>query len=505
MKITAATLAVATACLLALPATTASAGTYKAMQCYERTGAGYADATYTSSSNRYRRSADCGGRGLGITHVPGRSATGSGRYGAWALTAPAGTRIVRAAARVSAKSQGWHVPQIEIGFTGGGRDRLAGVRGDLHTVSWQGVAGRSLTGRLTCANRNRCKPGRDAYLYMRRIALTLRDDVAPDVELGGSLVERGSRRGKQTLEVGALDSGSGVRDISVALNGDPLAARRMDCSVAAGVALRLRPCPAGRTASFEISTELPQFRQGPNELRVCVADFAPRSASNRACKTRTIRVDNLCPVATRPGAVLRARFEDGGERTVGRSDTAERVVGSLVDEAGQPVRGAEVCVATRIRAGGSTRERVVATPATDADGRFAARIPAGPSREVRVAHWPGRARAIERYLALDVKAIPRLAVGPGGTLRNGDRARFAARLPGPANGHRRVTIQARSNGRWFGIAGGLTNRAGRWRGAYRFRSTTGTRRYAFRAVVKKQRGYPYAGGRSKIRRLTVAG
>lgn len=133
--------AVLTLALLLGAAPAAYGGTYKAIQCYERSGAGHADATFNSSSQNYRSSSDCEGRGLGIEHNPGATRTGSGRYGAWTLTAPAGTEIIRAAARVDAESENWHVPQALLGLEGGARDLLDGVRGDLHTIDWEGAAG----------------------------------------------------------------------------------------------------------------------------------------------------------------------------------------------------------------------------------------------------------------------------------------------------------------------------------------------------------------------------
>ena len=199
--------------LLAGAAPNARGGTYKAIQCYERSGAGHADAAYASSSDRYRSSADCEGPGLGITHHPGPSRTGSGRFGAWTITAPAGTEIVRAAARVSASSQNSHVPQVQVGLEGGARELLDGVRGNLHSVNWEGAGGSYFSARLACASRDDCGDGRDAYIYARRIALTLRDLAPPSLQLGGTLLESGSRRGDQVLEVNAADSGSGVRSI----------------------------------------------------------------------------------------------------------------------------------------------------------------------------------------------------------------------------------------------------------------------------------------------------
>ncbi|MDX6586634.1 MAG: hypothetical protein QOI31_1107 [Solirubrobacterales bacterium] len=500
--LTAALLAVA---LFAGLASDAHGGTYKAIQCYERNGAGHHDVSYDSSSERYRSSADCEGPGLGITHEPGASRTGSGRYGAWTITAPDGTEIVRAAARVSASSQNSHVPQVHIGLEGGAKELLDGVRGDLHTIDWEGSAGSYFSSRLTCLSRDDCGDGRDAYIYMRRIALTLRDLAPPTVQLGGTLTEPGSRRGDQVLEVNAADAGSGVRSVEVELNGEPLESRVLECSVKDGVAIRVRPCPGNATPQFQIDTTGAGFRQGPNELRVCASDFAPEATANHTCETRTVRIDNECPIGETTGSVLRARFKGAGSRQTTQSNEPATVIGALTDAGGQPVRNAGVCVATRIDTTDGPPERVLATPTTGPDGRFQTRIPAGPSREVRIAHWQGAHEVIERFLDLRAKAVPRLALTPPRGLTNGDTLRFNVHIPGPANAQRRVAIQARGTGKWIRIEGGRTDRGGRWSGRYRFTNTTATRHYAFRAIIRRQPGYPYNPGKSKTRKVTVTG
>ncbi len=491
--------------LIAGAAPSASGGIYKAIQCYERSGAGHGDASFDRSSERYRQHSDCEGRGLGVTHDPSPSRTGGGRFGAWTITASDDTEIIRAAARVDASSHNSHVPRVHVGLEGGARELLDGVRGDLHTVDWQGTGGSSFSGRLVCASRSDCGDGRDAYIYMRRIALTIRDVTPPRLQLGGTLLEPGSRRGDQILEVNAMDFGSGVRSVAVELNDQPLESRVLECHVKDGVANRLRPCPASPTPRFEIATTGADFRQGPNYLRVCASDFAPEATANRTCETRTVRVDNACPVSDVPGSVLRTRFKGAGGRITAPSDTGATVTGRLTDRGGAAVRGAEVCVATRITTGESPPERVLATPTTGPDGRFASRIPAGPNRQVRIAHWTGPHTAIERFLELRSKAVPRLRLRPNTRLENGDSVKFGVVIPGPARASRRVAIQARGTGKWIQITGGQTNRSGRWSGTYRFRNTTTTRRYAFRATVRRQPGYPYLPGHSKTQRITVTG
>jgi hypothetical protein len=481
----------------------AAAGTYRAVQCHEALGAGRPDARFSRNSPRYIAEARCETRGLSVTHEPARERTPHGRFGAWTLTAPRGASIVGVAAGVSAAGAAGHAPQLSVGLTGGAHHAIPGVRGKRDSVRWSGSAGRSLTARLACTRRRGCGAGRDAHIHLRRIALTLRDVAAPSVTPGGELLRRGSRRGFQALRIAAADAGSGVRSMTVQVNGDPLVTRRLDCELADRIALRLRPCPASASSAFDLATTSAGFRQGLNHLRVCSSDYAPRGTGNRTCVARSVRIDNLCPVSEERGTALQARFRGGGPRLATRSDRPAVVSGRLTD-ASAPVAGGLVCVAARVRRGGTT-ERIVATPRTNADGSFSARIPAGPNREIRVAHWPNADRPHERYLALKSRAIPRLRLRPRRKLENGERVRFGVRLPAPANARRRVVIQARSGHRWIRIAGGRTSAHGTWHGDYRFRSTTGSRRYAFRARVPKQPGYPYAAGRSAIRRTRVTG
>jgi hypothetical protein len=122
-----------------------------------------------------------------------------------------------------------------------------------------------------------------------------------------------------------------------------------------------------------------------------------------------------------------------------------------------------------------------------------------------VAHWAGEHDVAERYLDLRVRARPALRISPSRTLRNGEEARFTVRLNNPAAGEREVHLQAKTGGRWVVIRAHRANRSGVWRDSYRFTSTRGVETYRFRAVVKRQRGYPYLRGSSAVRKVTVRG
>jgi hypothetical protein len=329
------------------------------------------------------------------------------------------------------------------------------------------------------------------------VALALEDRVDPTLSVDGSLFGAGSRRGVQTIAPKAADVGAGVRRILLQVNGVPISAHTVGCRLITRIALRLRPCPGKAGARMAAATASPPFRQGPNLVRVCAADYAVTTGANRSCVRHRVRVDNLCPVSAVGGAAtVRARLRRRGGRTV--------VVGRVLDAQGLGVIGARVCLATRVRLRGAL-ERVIAAPVAGERGRFRARLPEGPSREVRVACWPGRAGPVEHYLRLDVPAEPRLRLRPRHPIANGSRVRFTVWLPGPKNRGRRVRIQARAGRRWVDVRSGVAGISGIYRATYRFRSTTGRRRYGFRAVVPKQRGYPYEAGTSGVEHVTVVG
>jgi hypothetical protein len=292
--------------------------------------------------------------------------------------------------------------------------------------------------------------------------------------------------------------GGGVRRFLLQVNGEPVTAHTVSCRLADRIATRLRPCRRRAEAGIAAVTASPPFRQGPNVVRVCAADYAASTAANRTCTARRVRVDNLCPISkVGRGATLRARLRRVGSAAI--------VAGRLLDRSGRGVGGARVCVATRVRLRGLA-ERVAVAPLTDAEGRFRATIPRGPNREVRIAYWASSATALERYRRLEVPVRARLRLRPDHPLANGDRVHFRVRLPEPANDHRRVRIQVRTgHRRWLQLREGLTGATGTYRARYRFHATTGRRTYAFRAVVPKQEGYPYEAGRSRVKHMTVIG
>jgi hypothetical protein len=491
-----------TIALLLIAASAAEGGVYRVAQCNPGLGASHPDLSFDRNSDHYTSAAACEqGRGLTVRHSARRSR--SGRWGAWTLDAPRGTTIRAMTTRVAAAASAGHEPQLLAGFPGSdptpfGDPAAGGAR-------WRGEGASGFEARLECTRDGGCGEGVAAKLRIRRLLLTLFDGAAPTTGLGGPLASDSTQRGTRTLTTSSTDDGSGIRRVFLAVNRQPVGARRLDCFLRRRIALRLRPCPATPNLDFTLDTAAGPFRQGPNGVRVCVLDWAPTNDRNRACSTSRVRVDNECPVdgGAEP-ATIEARIEGLGSRGSVRHGETAHVAGQLLAEAGGPVAGAEICVATRVDLHDAV-ERVVATPTTDSQGRFNTTLEAGPSREVRIAHWSDSEHVVERYLRLGVRARPDLRLRPRGTLGNGERLRFAVRLHGPEAGERRVHLKVRVGSSWRILRNGSTNESGVWHGAYRFRATSGSEVYAFRAFVPRQQGYPYDAGRSAVRKAHVSG
>jgi hypothetical protein len=473
----------------------ARAGTYRAALCDPELGAYHADASFERNSRHYLPRISCGLGGEGLVVARDRGASRPDSWGGWVIRAPSGIAIEGLSLKAAARRRGGQIAEL-LAEHQGRRMRFGRPGLGLSRFRWSGAPARALVARLRCDRPFGCPRGRGSRLRIKRVALVLGDVVDPTLRLEGSLFEPGSRRGTETLAPAATDIGGGVRRFLVQVNGVPVSGHTIGCRLSRRIALRLEPCPARASARFTAATAAPPFRQGPNRVRICAVDYAATTAANRACARRRVRVDNLCPVSEIHGEALRARLRRDGR--------AATVTGRLLDRRGRGVTGARVCIAARTALPGAP-ETVVAAPLTDRRGRFESRLPPGPNRAIRVAHWPGVAGVIERYLHLRAPARPALRLRPRHPIPNGGRVRFSVRLPGPGSRGRRVRIQARADHRWIDLRSGLTGADGIYRASYRFRATTGRRIYRFRAVVPKQRGYPYEAGTSRVKRATVIG
>lgn len=341
------------------------------------------------------------------------------------------------------------------------------------------------------------------------------DPVRPQLaSLDGSLLAGGVIRGHNNLSVDASDEGGGLSRVSVTVNGLPAAepdvpncnlTRVENPSFKGIVATTIIPCPSSRQSSWNLDTENFPFHDGENTVQVCAADYASIADPNTTCApAKQVTVDNSCSASAVPGGeVIEAHFAEskGGAVTVPYGDMV-KVKGALTSSAGDPIRGATICVQAQTQ-GSAIGPQPLATTRTDAQGHFAYKLPAGPNRRVLVGYRHDR-REIARSVHYFAHARPTLRLNRR-RVKAGGRIRISGRLPGPGAGGRVLVMQASAlhSRHWYTFGRATTNRRGVYHFRYRFDATTATTSYRIRASVPRQSGYAYLGGHGKAARVKV--
>jgi hypothetical protein len=236
-------------------------------------------------------------------------------------------------------------------------------------------------------------------------------------------------------------------------------------------------------------------------------------AGNMAMTTRT--GDGVPMVLTFPlrdGVKLTARLEPGGAtRKTVRYGRGARVVGSLKSATGEPLAGREIVIDENFGAGALIDHRV-RTVITNDRGRWRSRLPAGPTRRVRVSfdgdlhHVPAQ----EFGGRLAVRTGARLRVSsrrvPEGraVMFKGKIGRVGARIPAPG---KLVQLQYQDpvTRRWYTVRNPFyTDSRGRFKTRYRFGTHYATNvKIRFRLRALPERDWPYRAARSAARRVTV--
>ena len=350
------------------------------------------------------------------------------------------------------------------------------------------------------------------YVAIKDINVTVIDSEGPTLSLGGSLFDNQVAHGTPGLRIDATDRGSGVETVTVDVNGVPVATPPTSCPGLTGDhATQFRPCSNFHQTVGMDTTKNP-WRDGQNTLRVCAADVATGpGVANQVCEQRTISVDNTCQDsqgATGQAWSISAGLEDPqtGQlkrtRAVRSSDPAA-LRGQLTGPGGSPVKAASVCVYETVDELAGI-EQLLQVAKSSSTGKFGVEIPGGPSRSFRVAYRYNDRQLESPSMYLDSSVKPFFKVKRK-KLRNGKAVKFRGRIPGPDADGRAVTMQAKVGKKWRSFKQLATDASGAFKGKYRFTQTRGRAVYLFRAVVKKQGGYPYSPGASRKRKVVVHG
>jgi hypothetical protein len=345
-----------------------------------------------------------------------------------------------------------------------------------------------------------------AFAYVDNFYADVHDLAAPSVTASGDLLDGGTVSGVQNINSTVTDSGGGARSIQVYVNG-VLSARDEFCPPDASSSSysRLKPClDSSGARALQLDTEHgPGWVNGGNDVAICGYDVA---GNQSPCIRKTVQVDNSCGGSGGTAATaLDSGADVGGQlrrRASVTSKEAPVIRGSLSDSGGNPISGATVCIYQTTDLPDAGRE-LAATVTTQANGRFATRLDAGPSRTVDLVYRFNTRKLTDR-IELDSTVVPTLAL-PRKRVTNGQSALFVGDIPGPNAEGRAVALQARVGRKWRTFKQLRTGAEGKFKGKYRFTQTFGSVRYVFRALVKSQNGYPYEPGASKKRKLIVNG
>jgi hypothetical protein len=510
IRILLAAAATALALTLAGPTTEAEAGGYVVRECSPATDHSAApDAAYaTNGSLAFTPATYCFTGGTGIS-------TGTqGSYGgplqaSWRFAVPTGAFINGVNLERRQRSMGGYSALVGVCSPSLCNAVYADTGLTFESTQFGPGGWTSLVSMLQCGV-GTCNAG--GFVYMREISFSIDDVTRPVIAaLGGSLMARGPRRGSETLTITATDSGGGVREASVRVNGSEVLPRpRSTCALAPnGVAVQLRPCGSGNY-KVTINTDAPPWVDGSNLVEVCAYDMSNTGPPNAGCTQRTIETDNSCPASggTAPATSIDAGLEKQGSGQLRpslgvRSTQGATLRGRLARGSG-PVSAANVCVYEQVDIPGEVRQ-LVQTAKTRSDGTFAVQLPPGPSRTFDAVYRYNNLVVERERLRLDSSVKPLFRVGPRGGLTNGGNARFAGRIPGPSEADRQVTLQARVGKKWRTFKQVRTDAKGKFKGRYRFTQTRGRTLYIFRALVKKQGGYPFSPGSSRKRKVAVTG
>lgn len=186
-----------------------------------------------------------------------------------------------------------------------------------------------------------------------------------------------------------------------------------------------------------------------------------------------------------------------GEAIVDQGEGAD--LRGRVSGEGGGVSGATLCVFSRVVTDQPREFLGLAVSGVGGGYRFA--IPAGASREVSVLYRSGH-REVAAKAVLQTVAHPTLNV-QSKTVPYKHYASFFGEIPGPDNDRVVVVLQVKQGKGWRVFRRYRTREGGRYRLVYRFGRTTSPATYVMRAQVRKQGGYPYLPGNSKLLRLQV--
>ena len=339
-------------------------------------------------------------------------------------------------------------------------------------------------------NANDGRPGPDGDVHPTPGQAVVRiDTTPPDV----SLDPNRDPEEPEVVRVFAEDTDSGVVAVSLGIR-------------PAGSNLEFARLPtSGGDGEFRARVPSDDLPKGSYELNAVATDRAGNAITENETAAGEPVILNL---PLKQSTEVSASVGNGKSYLRARYGTRPFVEGRLAS-AGAALDNRELRIVETFVAG-SSRGSVIREVRTDGAGRFRLRLTPGPSRSVTAVFdgTPKLSRAASSLLRVSVRGGINFKVKPGklfngGVVRMRGSVGFRGALP-PSRG-KLVAIQYLdpSRGKWRPVEVLRTNRFGKFRYAYRFRTISSAQRIMFRASVLQEAGWPYLPSTSKARSVIV--
>jgi hypothetical protein len=230
--------------------------------------------------------------------------------------------------------------------------------------SWHSSSARAeqFIAHLRREHRGGCKHSDVAKTWLRNIHFEVADYSDPRLlGISGTLFDGSWLRGTASIVIQAGDIGSGVRAVTMTVNGLSASSERGSCDGIAGssYAVRFVPCPRTLQLRAQPTTARFPFHDGANLVALCGVDFA----QNRGCVHRSVRVDNT------PPALAFANYQNPSDPELIRAEVGDASSGVMEGRIYYRALGASNWrpVSTE-RTGGQLRARVDSS--VDPPGRY---------------------------------------------------------------------------------------------------------------------------------------
>jgi hypothetical protein len=511
---------VAAALLALVPAAEATAATYDVHACRTPNGTGVPangwTATAATLGGYARLVVACPGGGMAIRPAERRHRRDGALLG-FEFTAPADTTIVgwrrvvdgeipTVYPTVSGSPPPWYWEFGEWGDPAGGgltvgADIACGNCGAFN-ADWDIPRFKPPLARLFVAMQCYTRGSQDcsangAHFTLRSVAVHLEDPRRPTiVSASGTLLDPAiPQRGVSYLTMQLRDVGGGLYKARVEADGALLGEYAIDDNQGACRMPFVQPVPCKLSATTDVPVNTTRLADGHHELTVRIFDVT--GVNSAVYGPFGIEVDNApdapelrCPASA--DGTLTARIRHSLVRFGGSTWLTGRA------------RGATAARGTRVRALGSTGRGASLRP----DGRFRLRVRPTQTGDVTpvLVDKSGISLMCGRPTRVRVRAGVRLTIKPR-HLRNGGSITVRGQLRGlpVPRGGKVASVQARALGqrRWATVTVLRSDADGHFGFRYRFRRTFRRTTYVFRAMVPTQRGYQFARGWSRSKRVIV--